>query len=83
MGKSMVLILPMLQYHITPQDRTDAAKLGMEPLDYDGVAEVWVDSLDDWQQVLSDKQFMTDIPRKSTCTFSSPCYYSCPQARTH
>jgi hypothetical protein len=51
------------QYHITPKDRALAAKLGVTALDYDGVAEVWVDSFEDWQEVVSDKEFLATIFR--------------------
>lgn len=27
-------------------------------LDYDGIAEVWVDSVEDWKQIVSDTDFV-------------------------
>ncbi|KAK0361536.1 hypothetical protein LTR94_023003 [Friedmanniomyces endolithicus] len=30
-------------------------------MDYDGIAEVWVDSLEDWNEVLSDPAFVKEV----------------------
>ena len=30
-------------------------------MEYDGIAEVWVDSLDDWKQVVADTDFVKYI----------------------
>ncbi|KAF2099273.1 hypothetical protein NA57DRAFT_74775 [Rhizodiscina lignyota] len=45
------------QHHITPEYRKQAAEFGIPVLEYDGVAEVWLDSLDDWKEIASDEEF--------------------------
>ena len=34
-------------------------------MEYDGIAEVWVDSLDDWKEVVSDQEFVDKVAGKS------------------
>ena len=35
--------------------------LGIPVLDYDGIAEVWVDSVDDWKQIVTDTDFVKAV----------------------
>jgi hypothetical protein len=51
----------MMQYHITPEDRALAATFGNPVPDYDGIAEVYVDSFEDWLEVFKDMEFVTAI----------------------
>lgn len=30
-------------------------------MDYDGIAEVWVDSIDDWMSIVSDADFVKEV----------------------
>ncbi|KAF2670830.1 hypothetical protein BT63DRAFT_423124 [Microthyrium microscopicum] len=48
------------QFHITPEDRALAAKLG-PVLEYDGVVELWMDSMEDWEAIVADKEFLATI----------------------
>ncbi len=41
--------------------REQAKSLGIPVLDYDGVAEVWLDSIDDWKEIVSDTDFVTAV----------------------
>ncbi|KAF2419709.1 hypothetical protein EJ08DRAFT_654033 [Tothia fuscella] len=45
------------QVHITPELRAQAASFGIPVMEYDGIAEVWVDSMEDWLEVVSDESF--------------------------
>ncbi|TPX08007.1 uncharacterized protein E0L32_010338 [Thyridium curvatum] len=49
------------QHHITPELREQIQATGVPALDYDGVAEVWVDSLEDWKAISQDKDFIKAI----------------------
>lgn len=49
------------QYHITPELRKQAEVLGLPVLHYDGVAEVWVHSLQDWLDAVTDKDLAKEI----------------------
>ncbi|OAA57404.1 Dimeric alpha-beta barrel [Niveomyces insectorum RCEF 264] len=51
------------QHHITPELRNQAKKLGIPVLDYDGVAEVWLDSVEDWSEIVSDKDFQDAVAK--------------------
>jgi hypothetical protein len=41
-----------------------AKVFGIPVLEYDGVAEVWVDSLEDWMSVVTSPQFLKEVARK-------------------
>ncbi|CCF45300.1 hypothetical protein CH063_14426, partial [Colletotrichum higginsianum] len=45
-------------YHITPELREQAARLGGTVLDFDGAAEFWVESLEDWEAIWGDPEFV-------------------------
>lgn len=49
------------QQHITAENRTQAATFGVPVLDYDGVAEIWIDSLDDWISVVTDPELAAAV----------------------
>jgi hypothetical protein len=49
------------QVHITPELRKEAAVFGIPVMEYDGIAEVWVDSMEDWMKVVSDPDFVKVI----------------------
>ncbi|ERS95467.1 hypothetical protein HMPREF1624_07983 [Sporothrix schenckii ATCC 58251] len=49
------------QHHITPDVRAEAQSLGIPVLDYDGVAEVWVDGVEDWKQIVTDTDFVKAV----------------------
>ncbi|KAK1044098.1 hypothetical protein LTR33_015338 [Friedmanniomyces endolithicus] len=49
------------QVHITPELREQAAAFGIPVMDYDGIAEVWVDSLEDWNEVVADPAFVKEV----------------------
>lgn len=51
----------MLQVHITPSLRSQAAEFGIPVMEYDGIAEVWMDSLEDWKEVASDPDFVSEV----------------------
>jgi len=35
-------------------------------MEYDGIAEVWVDSLEDWNEVVADPAFVKEVGGEST-----------------
>ncbi|KAL1851998.1 hypothetical protein Daus18300_012353 [Diaporthe australafricana] len=45
------------QHHITPELRAQAKAMGMPMMDFDGVSEVWVDSMEDWISIVKDPEF--------------------------
>ncbi|KAK4561070.1 hypothetical protein LTR86_005025 [Recurvomyces mirabilis] len=49
------------QVHITPALKQQAATFGAPVAEYDGIAEVWVDSMEDWMEVASDPEFAKDV----------------------
>lgn len=49
------------QVHITPELRAEVEALGAKTLDYDGIAEIWVDSIEDWKQIVSDPEFISTV----------------------
>ncbi|KAB5511237.1 hypothetical protein GE09DRAFT_982273, partial [Coniochaeta sp. 2T2.1] len=48
-------------HHITPEWREKAKVFGIPVMDYDGIAEVWVDSLEDWVEIVSDPDFQKEV----------------------
>lgn len=62
--KLMVCGLTKSQCHTSPQLREQAAAFGIPVLDCDGIAEVWVDSLDDWKEIVNDPDFIKYIARE-------------------
>lgn len=50
--------------HTSPELKAQAEAFGIPVLDCDGIAEVWVDSLEDWKSVVSDPDFIKTIARK-------------------
>lgn len=50
-----------IQHHITPEWREMAKSLGAPVMDYDGIAEVWVDSFEDWKEIVSDPEFVKQV----------------------
>jgi len=51
--------------HITPELREQAKAFGVPVMEYDGIAEVWVDSLEDWKEVVSDPAFVKEVGGES------------------
>ncbi|KAK5712555.1 hypothetical protein LTR17_017936 [Elasticomyces elasticus] len=49
------------QVHITSELREQAQAFGIPVMDYDGIAEVWVDSMEDWTAVVSDPDFVREV----------------------
>ncbi|KAK1808688.1 hypothetical protein LTR12_016945 [Friedmanniomyces endolithicus] len=49
------------QVHVTPELRQQAAAFGIPVMEYDGIAEVWVDSLEDWNEVVADPAFVKEV----------------------
>ncbi len=49
------------QYHITPETRAQAQQMGAPVLDYDGVAEIWVNTMDDWVSAVTDPALTKEI----------------------
>lgn len=55
-----------MQHHATPETKEIAKTFGNPTLDFDGIAEVWVDKLEDWLEIASDQDFLAKIVRKSS-----------------
>lgn len=51
------------KHHITPEFRAETQAFGIPVMEYDGIAEVWVDSLDDWKAIVSDAEFVKEVAR--------------------
>ena len=49
------------QLHNSPELKAEAATFGVPVLDFDGVAEVWVDSIEDWKEIVGDADFIKSI----------------------
>ncbi|KAF2501205.1 hypothetical protein BU16DRAFT_500149 [Lophium mytilinum] len=54
------------QYHIPPELKAAAAATGLPTLDFDGVAEIWVDSLEGWKEVQNNVDFVKAIAADET-----------------
>ncbi len=52
------------QHHATPETKEIARTFGNPTLEFDGVAEVWVDNLEAWLEIASDQDFLDKILRK-------------------
>ena len=53
------------QFHTTPALKQDAEQFHIPVLEFDGIAEVWVDSLEDWKEIVTDPDFVKYIAGKS------------------
>ncbi|KAK5737320.1 hypothetical protein LTR17_006737 [Elasticomyces elasticus] len=60
-GKARPADNSIVKVHITPELWEQARSFGIPVTEYDGIAEVWVDSLEDWKEVLADPDFVTDV----------------------
>ncbi|KAK5175541.1 uncharacterized protein LTR77_000680 [Saxophila tyrrhenica] len=49
------------QHHATPEMKEVARSWGNPTLDFDGIAEVWVDDLEAWQEISADQDFLDKI----------------------
>jgi len=49
------------KHHITPEYREQAAAFGIPVLEFDGIAEVWVDNVADWKEIVSDPDFVREV----------------------
>jgi len=49
------------QFHTSPELKEQAAGFQMPVLSFDGIAEVWVDSIDEWREIVSDPEFLEKI----------------------
>jgi hypothetical protein len=51
--------------HITPELREQAKAFEIPVMEYDGIAEVWLDSIEDWKEIVSDESFVKIIAGRS------------------
>jgi hypothetical protein len=49
---------------MTPEMKMEAESIGIKALDYDGCAEFWVDSMDDWKALIDDPEGLMTLRRK-------------------
>jgi hypothetical protein len=49
------------KYHITPELRKEAERCGMPVLSYDGIAEIWVRTFQDWMDAVTDPTFAEQL----------------------
>ncbi|KAK3056775.1 hypothetical protein LTR09_002568 [Extremus antarcticus] len=49
------------QHHATPETKEIARSFGNPTLDFDGIAEVWVDDLEAWKEISADQDFLEKI----------------------
>jgi len=47
----------LMQFHITTKAKAKAKEIGFPVAEYDGMAELWFDSLEDWKEILADEEF--------------------------
>jgi hypothetical protein len=52
------------QTHTSPGLKEKAKDYGAPVLSFDGIAEVWVDSIEEWTEVVSDPEFLKQIVRE-------------------
>jgi hypothetical protein len=52
------------QHHVTAEEKALAKSYGATVLEYDGIAEVWLDSFDDWKAIVSDTGFVENVASK-------------------
>lgn len=61
-----VHLLTKPQSHFTKElSEINAGILGGPPVDYDGVAEFWVESLEDWKKLWADEEFTATLEGES------------------
>lgn len=51
------------QHHITLELHVSVKELGLPSPEYDVVAEVWVDNLEDWKNIAGDEDFRRLVVR--------------------
>ncbi|KAF2489791.1 hypothetical protein BU16DRAFT_420422, partial [Lophium mytilinum] len=59
--KFMEKVVRYNQWHTSPDLKKQAAAFGIPVPDYDGIAEVWVKSIEDWVEIVSDPAFIETI----------------------
>ncbi|KZL77398.1 dimeric alpha-beta barrel doman containing protein [Colletotrichum tofieldiae] len=62
------------QYHITPELREQAERLGGTVLDFDGAAEFWVETLEDWESIARDPDFVRVVSGDMLNFMREPLY---------
>lgn len=71
----------MCQFHTIPRYQEKAAVLGLPILDFDGTAEMWVESVEDYAKHMSQKDLVEAI--MSTSFFYSFFITYFPELTTH
>ncbi|KAH8168324.1 ethD domain-containing protein [Sarocladium implicatum] len=62
------------QHHVTAEERARAEECGIPVLEYDGIAEVWLDSFDDWKAITSDTDFVKNVASDEANFLQSPIH---------
>ena len=55
------------QVHILPELKEQAKQFGQTNDEFDGIAEVWPDNIDAWNEIAADKEFVAKILRRISC----------------
>jgi hypothetical protein len=54
-----------VQLHTTPEHKDELKKYGMEPLQFDGMGEMYIKSLEDWVKFQGSPAFVEKLASKS------------------
>lgn len=54
--------------------KAQAAEFGIPVQDFDGIAEVWVDSIDDWKEIVSDADFVKNVAADEPLFIQAPIH---------
>ncbi|KAF2436966.1 hypothetical protein EJ08DRAFT_728661 [Tothia fuscella] len=60
------------QVHITPELRAQAEAFNIPVMEYDGIAEVWIDSVEEWKAIAADENFISVIPADEDLFIQKP-----------
>jgi hypothetical protein len=63
------LTIDIVQVHVLPELRALAKEFEQPLHDADGIAEVWVDNVEAWKEVISDPEFVEKILRMFTLRY--------------
>ncbi|KAL2214601.1 hypothetical protein CC79DRAFT_1363364 [Sarocladium strictum] len=64
----------MEKHHVTPKERAIAKEFGAPVLEYDGVAELWLDSFEDWKEVCMTTSFVDKVASDEANFLETPIH---------
>ncbi|KAK0382916.1 hypothetical protein NLU13_8832 [Sarocladium strictum] len=62
------------QHHVTAEEKALAKSSGAPVLEYDGIAELWLDNFDDWRAIVTDTEFVEKVASDEGNFLDSPIH---------